>query len=38
MLVLPAVLVWAEAGFQLRRVPLPRRPRLVARLGTLGRK
>jgi hypothetical protein len=25
MLVLPAVLVWAEAGFELGRLPLPRR-------------
>jgi hypothetical protein len=29
MLVLPAVLVWAEAGFELPRVRLPRR-RLAA--------
>jgi uncharacterized protein len=30
MLVLPAVLVWAEGGFQLGSVPLPRRRRLAA--------
>ena len=30
MLVLPAVLVWAEGGFELARVQLPRRRRLAA--------
>jgi predicted RND superfamily exporter protein len=30
MLVLPAVLVWAEAGFELRGLPLPWRRRLAA--------
>ncbi|MGH2980477.1 MAG: MMPL family transporter, partial [Solirubrobacterales bacterium] len=38
MLVLPAVLVWAEEGVELGRLPLPRRRRLVARPATSERE